>query len=58
MIARTQLATLDHNSGLGRKHDSTADGKLKYKIVHTKKTNQWVAKNVLQPQRTNCTSQI
>ena len=49
MIARTQLATLDHNSGLGRKHDSTADGKLKYKIVHTKITNQWVAKNVLEP---------
>ena len=42
MYARTQLAVLDHNSGIGRKQATTQDVKTQFSKVF----NQWVVKDI------------
>ena len=48
MVARTQLAALDHNHNTGRNQATTATGKDKkrYKLVFPKAKKQWVAKTI------------
>lgn len=46
MYARTQLAVLDHNSGIGRNQASKEDGTLRYKTQYSKVTEQWVVKEI------------
>ena len=47
MVARTQLATLDHNHNTGRNQATTATGEEKrYKLVFPKAKKQWVAKPI------------
>jgi hypothetical protein len=52
MVARTQLAVLDHNFNLGRSHAvaSTGEhaGEEMYKVVFPKGRKTWVAKPVLE----------
>ena len=48
MMARTQLAVLDHNNHLGRTQASTKDGRLKQKISHSKVSGNWSAKKVME----------
>ena len=47
MVARTQLAVLDHNSGVTKEQACTKDGTLRFKVVFTKVTGNWVAKKVM-----------
>ena len=44
IIARSQLAILDHNSGAGSTHAKTKDGSLRYKQQYTKISESWVVK--------------
>ena len=54
MLARTELAALDHNSNVGRcqarvrkpNAQSTEEGDLKYHCAFSKQTKQWVAKPI------------
>ena len=50
MVARTQLAVIDHNSNTGRKQATVTRGKnkgnKKYKLVFPKRQKKWVAKPV------------
>ena len=46
MHARTQLAVLDHNCGIGREQARTKDGKLRYKVNYSKVTASWVPKKI------------
>ena len=46
MYARTQLAVLDHNSGIGRKQATTQDGTPRVKTQFSKVSNQWVVKDI------------
>lgn len=46
MYARTQLAVLDHNSGIGRKQATTQDGTPRVKTHFSKVSNQWVVKDI------------
>ena len=50
MVARTQLAVIDHNSNTGRKQATVTRGKnkgnKKYKLVFPKGQKKWVAKPV------------
>ena len=50
MVARTQLAIIDHNSNTGRKQATVTRGKnkgnMKYKLVFPKGQKKWVAKPV------------
>ena len=47
MVARTQLAVLDHHSGVTREQARTKDGNLRFKVAFTKVTGNWVAKKVM-----------
>ena len=53
MIARTQLATLDHNCGTDRKYVVSAKGEIQQKISYTKETNQCVSKKIRVPKEKN-----
>ena len=50
MVARTQLAVIDHNSNTGRKQATVTRGKnkgnMKYKLVFPKGQKKWVARPV------------
>ena len=46
MIARTQLAVLDFNSGSDTKHATKKDGTLRYKQVFCRITQNWVVKKI------------
>ena len=48
MLARTQLAVMDHNLNIGRELALTRDGSKIFKVVHTKSQKDWVAKPVYQ----------
>ena len=48
MIARHQLAILDHNANVNRKQARTKTGELRYKYQSSKVTNQWSAKPILE----------
>ena len=47
MYARTQLAVLDHNSGVGREHAKTKSGEHRYKVTYSKISADWVAKKIM-----------
>ena len=44
MVARTELAILDHNSNLERPQARTAEGIPRFNAVFPKRTQEWVAK--------------
>lgn len=50
MVARTQLAAIDHNANTGREQTRASKGdnanELRYKLVFPKRTKEWVAKPV------------
>ena len=46
MIARTQLAVLDYNSGVDCKQAVTKEGDLRYKQCFSKVTQTWVVKRI------------
>ena len=48
MYARTQLAVMDHNSGVGRVQATTKTGEKKYKTVYSKVSSSWVAKKIME----------
>jgi hypothetical protein len=48
MVARTQLAVMDHNANLARPQASDRKGNLRYKCVFPKRTKEWVAKPIYQ----------
>jgi len=47
MMARTQLAVLDHNNNLRREQAHSKDGEKKFRFVFTKRSHQWVPKPVM-----------
>ena len=48
MYARTQVAIMDHNSGVGRSQAVTKRGKVRFKTVYTKVSAPWVAKKIME----------
>ena len=52
MVARTELAALNHNANTGREQARSSkgenEGELKYKIVFPKRTKEWVAKPAIE----------
>ena len=48
MYARTQLAVMDHNSGVGRQNAKTKEGIPRYNTVLSKVSSQWVAKRIME----------
>ena len=52
MVARTQLAALDHNANTGRQQATVTrganQGELQYKLVFPKHTKEWVAKPIME----------
>jgi hypothetical protein len=53
MLARIQLAALDHNHNIDREHATTTDGRKRYKVVYPKATKTWVAKPIAKPKNYN-----
>ena len=53
MIAWTQLAILDHNSGVSRKQILDEQGEGKINTQYTKVTAHYVAKNVMETKDKN-----
>jgi hypothetical protein len=49
MIARTELAVLDHNHNIGRAQATTKEGLLRYDVVFPKRTKEWVGKPISEP---------
>ena len=47
MVARTQIAVLDHNSGLNRNQAVTKEGRLRHKSQWSKVTEQHVPKKIM-----------
>ena len=52
MVARTQLAALDHNANTGREQATSSkgesEGELRYKVVYPKRSKQWIAKPIME----------
>ena len=48
MVARSQLAALDHNSGAGRKEAASSSGDKQYRYVFPKGMKDWVVKPVFE----------
>lgn len=52
MVARTQLAALDHNANTGREQAEASkgenEGELRYRVVFPKRTKDWIAKPVME----------
>ena len=46
MIARTELAVMDFNSGASCDQAKTKDGSLRYKLQFSRISNSWVTKNI------------
>ena len=53
MVARAQLAILDHNANVGRKQaeikKGASQGEKRYKIACGKQRKNWVAKEIKEP---------
>lgn len=49
MVARTQLAILDHNSNVGRQQATTEDGSLQFSLEFKKAQGQWRVRKVFTP---------
>ena len=48
MYARTQIAAMDHNSGVGRQHAKTKEGIPRYNTVLSNVSSQWVVKRIME----------
>ena len=52
MVARTQLAALDHNANAGRAQATSSkgesEGELRYKVVYPKRSKEWIAKPIME----------
>ena len=52
MVARTQLAALDHNANTGRAQATSSkgesEGELRYKVVYPKRSKEWIAKPIME----------
>ena len=52
MVARTQLAALDHNANPSRDHATASrgenEGGLCFKVVFPKRSNEWIAKPIME----------
>ena len=52
MVARTQLAALDHNANTSRDHATASrghnKGELRFKVVFPKRSKEWVAKPIME----------
>ena len=46
MVARSQLAVMDHNSSIGLKQDETKKGEKRFKLSFSKVTQTWVTKPI------------
>eukprot|EP00117_Sycon_ciliatum_P037637 scpid64077/ scgid28111/ len=46
MLARQQLAALNHNNNVGRKQARKADGTERWKLVFPKAKKAWVARKI------------
>ena len=46
MVARSQLAVMDHNSSIGLKQDETKKGEKRFKLVFSRITQTWVTKPI------------
>ena len=53
MIARTQLAVMDFNSGADDKQATKQDGTFRFKQVFSKVTQTWVVKKIKEKKKTN-----
>ena len=53
MIARTQLAILNHNNNLNRDRATTKSGNLQFKYIHSKVSQNWAAKPILEKKVTS-----
>ena len=51
MIARSQLAVLDHNSGVDAVQSETKAGDKRVKLQFSKVTQSWVVKNIKEPKQ-------
>ena len=49
MVARTQLAVLDHNSNVHRQQAVIQKGEKRYNVICLKQRNNWVAKPIKEP---------
>ena len=58
MIARSQLAILDHNSGASSTHAKTKDCSLRYKQQYTKISESWVVKKISRDKDRSYTADI
>ena len=52
MVARTQLAALDHNANTSRNHATASrgenKGELRFKVVFPKRSKEWIAKPIME----------
>ena len=52
MVARTQLAALDHNANTSRDHATASkgenEGELRFKVVFPKRSKEWIAKPIME----------
>ena len=46
MIARTQLAALDHNFNVGREHSTTESSEERFKVQYSRQKGDYVAKKI------------
>ena len=46
MVARSQLAVMDHNSSIGLNQDKTKTGEKRFKLAFSKVTQAWVVKPI------------
>ena len=46
MIARTELAVMDFNSGAFCEQSKTTDGSFRYKLQYSRISNSWVTKGI------------
>ena len=53
MYARTQLAAMDHNSGINQVQSKTKDGKPRYRTVFSKVSSNWAAKRIMKRKKKN-----
>ena len=58
MIARTQLAILNHNCGVSQKQNLDDQGEGKINTQYTKVTAHYVAKKVMEPKYKNYIKEI
>ena len=58
MVARNQIAVLDHNSGLERDQAKTKDGKMRHKSQWSKVSDWHVPKKIMDKKGRKCVEEI